>query len=371
MILTKSPRYKAFIKSRDLVLESVYNKYVAAMSRGLDDLLGRVMDSAVVSMHQHTGEAHEIKRIVSYFESRIEDAFDGFGVELNSMIRSMRTSLYVLTLLGETEAIGQALNKDAVYNVTQEQLKSIHDKPLLDDQHAEARVYRALSKFKRKLVSEFEMAVLLEESDAEVRARILRAWPKKKRIKKKPRVTKPINQFTNQFTEAKDTQSTKEFSFGYMDDDIWDQILDSYLSKQVPFFKGRAGGKSAELYFEQEGKYEWEFEQELAHDFVSRLRDGSNEAAEKNGVTDMVWLAVIDDRTDDCCIARDGLTTEEIEEALDSGKIADDCDAIVPPAHVNCRCRLAPYFKDIEEFETVQPDFDDFNAWLDDKAKGK
>jgi len=81
------------------------------------------------------------------------------------------------------------------------------------------------------------------------------------------------------------------------------------------------------------------------------------------GVKDLNWIAVIDDRTDDCCLWRDGLTTMEIEDELNGNHADDDCDATTPPAHFNCRCRLAPVTDDLPDVPASNQI--DFEEWLD------
>lgn len=67
------------------------------------------------------------------------------------------------------------------------------------------------------------------------------------------------------------------------------------------------------------------------------------DAAKEMGIKDFVWIAILDDRTDECCWERSGKLTSEIEEMLASGKLDRDlCEAITPPAHPNCRCSLGP-----------------------------
>ena len=108
-------------------------------------------------------------------------------------------------------------------------------------------------------------------------------------------------------------------------------------------------------------RYSWEVEQDLVYDFVKSVRKGEIDAAKENGYNEFVWIAIVDKRTDVCCLWRDGLTTKEIEKQLKGRSKKERCnDAVTPPAHPNCRCRLAPVtdalpskpIKDLGDFET-------------------
>jgi hypothetical protein len=76
----------------------------------------------------------------------------------------------------------------------------------------------------------------------------------------------------------------------------------------------------------------------------------------------MMWIAIIDDKTDDCCLKRDGLTSTQIEEKLRGEWEKDECQAKVTPAHFNCRCRMAPVSDDLPD--QAPADFGGFDEWL-------
>ena len=92
------------------------------------------------------------------------------------------------------------------------------------------------------------------------------------------------------------------------------------------------------------------------------------DAAQENGITDFVWIAVVDDKTDLCCLWRDGLLTSEIQAKL--SEHADDdagCDlggdGLVPPLHFNCRCSIAPATDAVPKKPDV--DYQSFDQWLE------
>jgi hypothetical protein len=116
---------------------------------------------------------------------------------------------------------------------------------------------------------------------------------------------------------------------------------------------------------EYEEWYGWEIEQEITNDFVTSVREGQETAAKENGVTDFVWIALLDSVTDDCCRWRHAKTSQEIIDELKDKHADDECKAVVPPAHFNCRCDLAPM---VDMPDEPPPDFGEFDKWLDEAA---
>jgi len=154
---------------------------------------------------------------------------------------------------------------------------------------------------------------------------------------------------------------TVNLAQGFMDEELWNQLLEEYLTDYVPQYREPKMIFDVEVGGDTEEWYGWEIEQYVTHDFVDRVRKGQDEAAKQNGITDFMWIAVIDDKTDECCAWRDGLTSAQIEAKLPQHK-DDDCDAIVPPAHFNCRCTVAPMLDTMTDEPTVN--VTEFEEWL-------
>jgi len=119
---------------------------------------------------------------------------------------------------------------------------------------------------------------------------------------------------------------------------------------------------------EKDTWYVWEFERDLTNEFVKSVRTGQIAAANENGITDFVWIAVIDSKTDECCQWRDGLLISEIRERLGDHRDEDEAcniegDNLTPPIHFNCRCTLAPAAENIPD----KPDTGakSFDEWLE------
>lgn len=155
----------------------------------------------------------------------------------------------------------------------------------------------------------------------------------------------------------------------------WDDMLDSYKKDFVPVWRAPEyvvdipiTDPTHQVTTGEDVWYAWEFERDLTNEFVKSVREGTVEAATENGVTDFVWIAVIDSATDACCRWRDGLLVSEIEKELGGHKDEDaECaledEGLVPPIHFNCRCTLAPATDNIPD----KPDIDSpsFEQWLE------
>jgi hypothetical protein len=162
------------------------------------------------------------------------------------------------------------------------------------------------------------------------------------------------------------------FATGVIDQDSWDNAVDDYLLDEVPNDRSpysKVFDETKEPGEDGHERYQWEVEQQVTDDFVQSVRSGEVDAANENGITDMIWITVIDQKTCQyCCRPRDGMLSAEIEAALKSGKLdADACDALVPPAHPWCRCRVSPATADLPE--KAPPDFGPWNDWLAMKAR--
>ena len=148
-----------------------------------------------------------------------------------------------------------------------------------------------------------------------------------------------------------------DFAMGFIDEAVWNEMVEFYKKEYVPTYQFRIP-KGAEDYWYKD----FELEQDLTHDFVKSVRDGTLAAAKENGITDMMWIAVIDAKTDECCTWRHGLSSSEIEDQLKGEHSDDDCEEIVPPAHYYCRCTIAPMVDSMSEApESNQKEFDE---WL-------
>jgi hypothetical protein len=229
-----------------------------------------------------------------------------------------------------------------------------------------------LAKIKNKMLERQRLFELTEEQLTA--SDLFQCLPKRKRLS----TARPELRKTPRLQEkAKDPEKFVNMADSFVSPSEWNDIVDAYTDKYVPFNRspdvsfGLDDVEELRPGFEArhtDAVYQWELEQDVTNDFVSLVREGQVDAANQNGYTDFVWIAVVDDVTDDCCLWRDGLLTSEIEAELKKRK-TDKCQVSVPPAHFNCRCSIAPVTDAIDEQNVPDFDIGDFNAWLDQKAK--
>lgn len=358
----ESPAYRKFIAERDAALEELYiranqetNDYLRkAMTRAVEIVAYRYSQlppDALLTLHG--------KRALAQMDADIGLEFTLAARHIALVIEELSAQAYALALVGEAEAIGRAVKLPAKFNVPRGTSEVIASEDA-QGESVEGRVALAFSRIRRDVMDAVELARVRNETVSEALDRVKAKLPKARIVKQPKRKLSKV-------TEA-EREPGEPFSFGFVTDAEWKKIVDNYTSAYVPKWRG------PETVFDigpdemSEEWFGWEVEQYLANEFISKVRTGQDAAAKQNGVVDMIWIAVVDDKTDECCVWRDGLTSTEIETALQSGKHKDDeCDAIVPPAHFNCRCTMAPLL-DVqlagEEFEKPASNAMEFDEWL-------
>lgn len=380
--LTQSSQYESFVKQRDVQLEEILAKYILAANFTIEFLRKRALEIA-----SHLGASgygrENLRQKREEFKKRYQP-FVNLAIDYVVMlIQDMRRTVYGLSYVGQAEAIARAMgDSEITAELTRKKIHDSQNKPMPMGGSIHLRVELYFQRLERKVTDAFQLSQVLAlpgkdangedapgETLQEMLDRIERAFPTPKRYRRPKRVMARL-------TEANRPKGDVDISTTIVDDDEWQRILDDYKAEALPASDYRRAPYDKIFYAEQteEGietytRYEWELEQEMTQDFVDRVRDGEEDAAKENGVTDFQWIAIIDDRTDDCCSWRDGLTTKEIEDQLEGEHSDDDCDVSVPPAHFNCRCRLAPMTDDMPE--EPQPTEGDFYDWLDAKAQEK
>lgn len=362
--LSESPRYEAFIKQRDTALDDMLYKHLNVFDRALDRLKERVASQyALMSVQIPNPTPFFLKKLADEFEKRIAHEMAEIETVLTVTIHRLRSNVFTISMAAEAEAIGRATGKTARYKIDKDLIAKQRRNQMASGGTVEQRVWIALERLKQKILDAYRMAIMLEESPQETLERLMKAFPPTTTLRRPRRVLKHPS--LKERDRPLDVDVPEPQALGVIDPEAWDQAVDDYLAEEVPFYVGRSARVADDFYNEHE-RYQWELEQEVTHDFVAQVRSGSIDAARENGITDFMWVAVIDARTDECCRVRDGLSTTEIEKRLADGKIDEgDCEAVVPPAHFNCRCRVSP-MADLPS--DTPPDFGSFDEWLDSRA---
>jgi len=360
--LANSSRYTKFVRARNKVLEDFHRQAQLNMSKVIGESILAIRDitrSRYPDIMRYGVYAPQGKELLSNLEFTLKRLLGMACHSLTFEMTHLRGLVYSLTYSSEAEAIGQAINKPTKYSLTSDKIFSRQRSETFSGGDIEQRVQLILNKLIRKIMSAIELSAINEDSLEDMADRVERVLPKPKRISAKGRhIT------VGGVRESdKPKEDVPDMSTGYIDPQTWEEIVDTYKSEEVPGWRGPEDSYKVQM---PSGKYEeiyaWELEQEVTQDFVYQVRQGQIDAAKENGINDYVWIAIVDDRTDDCCVWRDGLTTAEIEQKLSSTRRDDKCQSIVPPAHFNCRCILAPMVDEMPD--RPESNEKDFESWL-------
>lgn len=365
--LTESKSYESFMESRDHALEEILQKYQLGIGQ-----IVKVLQQHTESVANHLSTKYQgkenAKRAREDFEFRLSPFFNMAIEQAAFLFERMRTSIYVLSGAGQAEAMGRALDKPQAFTAHRQKLDEHREKNAPSGGSIHARIDLAFHRLLRDILDAFHLSQALESTPKELLERIDRAFPKSRKIRKRA----PMASMTES-GRTRDSRKSPEFytpEEGISKQD-WDAAIDDYKDTYIPYGRGLYDAVFYPVEYSKTGDVDlleapqWELEQELIEDFVQSVRSGENEAAAQNGITDFIVIAVIDSATDECCVARDGMTTAEIEAQVDS--LPGDCDGNTPPFHFKCRCRTAPMTDDMPEKQ--QPDFGGFDEWLRSKEE--
>jgi SPP1 gp7 family putative phage head morphogenesis protein len=364
---SNSSKYRSFINERDKALEKIFNNYLNIFSSNLNFLLDQVIDVAA-GLNAKQQKSHYLVTAKPMYEQKLDMIFRMAAAQSFELAKRLRVSTYTLAHAGEAEALSRSTGNSKKVRVNQETLTKAMNKQTMSGGSLKDRIDLIFNRLKRDVIDAIELSLVREDNVEDTIARIKRAFPKPYQVKRPPRELKPVKVKEADYKIGRG----KSLSDGIIDNDAWQQVVDDYfdeiLDDRMPFGRSDYDAYKVDNEYavagesEVETRYGWELEQEMTNDFVQNVRDGQIDAANENGIEDFQWIAIIDNKTDECCAWRDGLTTKEIEEELQSNHKDDECDTVVPPAHPNCRCTLAPMVKDMPD--APLPDFGGFDEWL-------
>lgn len=299
-----------------------------------------------------------IRDALTIIEKNLQILFNAASQEIYAITWKLRKNSYGLAYAGEVEAISRALADPQTSHLDHDKLlKKAHPK-MPSGSDPLTRIEMELEVMRRNLLNEIQRSAVSELDLDSFHQALAKIIPKRRRIESKRKALfKPV------MREADQRPKQPVVAHEFIDEETWDVILDDYKEEFVPKWRGpehvldQAGPRPT-----KDDYYAWQFEKELTQDFVQQVREGQIDAAQENGITDFVWIAVVDDVTDECCLWRDGLTTKEIELELKTKRRNDECDTSVPPAHFNCRCTLAPALEGIPD--KPESNIGSFEEWL-------
>lgn len=354
------------MSARDHALEDILFKYQYGISH-IVSVLKEQTESIAAHLNTKNHGRQYAKMNREMFEKRLTPWFNMGITQAESLIKQMRASVYALSYAGHAEAIGRGTGKETTASLSKSDVQDEKSRESLRGGDILARIELAFHRLLRDIIDAYQLSQVLESPPEEVLARIDRAFPATKKIPKRAKMTR--------MTEAaKKKPDEYDISAGVIDPETWDQAVSDYTDEYLPF--GRSPDDkvfypvdyASDLDQDTVQGYQWELEQEVMNDFVQSVRNGEDDAANDNGITDMMWIAIIDSKTDECCSLRDGLSTKEIQGKLDNGDYMGDCDAVNAPAHFNCRCRMSPMTEALAQ-SGEQPQYADFDSWLQQRGE--
>lgn len=359
---SESAAYLRFVAERDAALETLFVRANLELNDYLRRLMTRTMEIVGYRYANLPADAlttMQGRRALEAINDQLHMEYMVTGRNMGAVIQELNAMTYTLSLVGEAEAIGRALKQPAKYSVPRgtAQVLAMED---FEGESVEGRVQLALSRLRRDVMDALELARVMGEGVQDAMERVRKALPKARIVKRPKKKLAKVQEANGGAGEP--------FAFGFVSDEEWQKIANAFVQEYIPKWRGPDTVFDVDVDKLTEEWFGWEIENYLANEFVSKVRSGQDDAAKQNGVKDMQWIAVIDDKTDKCCAVRDGLTSSEIKELMSSGDIdKSECDAIVPPAHFNCRCTMAPVL-DVqlvgEEFEAPASNAEEFETWL-------
>ena len=359
----KFPKYAKFVDERDRAAERMLGNFRIEQSDLLRSYFKKILDAvSTFILHSSTNT----KAIDQQIEAILKPAVTSF----TALTQDLRKKAFILSLVGEAEAIGRITGK-AKYDANNDLVMAHLGKDSMAGGSTRDRIALYFDRLRRDVVDALQLSLVKKELPHDAFDRVIKVFPKIKRQRvvrelSKIRESKKPDELDPGDLPSEDSpdDTVNEIATGFVDDNEWNQIVDAYTNAYIPESRGPDYkiDPSEPGWPDDEKVYASDIEQEMTEDFVKSVRDGQVEAANQNGISDFMWIAILDDKTcEDCCAPRDGMTSTQIDRAMESGELDGDCDANVPPAHINCRCRLAPMVE--SDQEPVSVDTESFDDW--------
>ncbi len=385
MNLNEVPSYRSFVNQRDQALQVFHNKTQQIIS----DLLRGVFSNVLLNIQAYytklVGDSATplINQVIADLDRNVDGQFKAVIPQITSLVMRMRQNSYIMANAGEVEAIGRALGSDQTADVGQQQVKEEEERPSSAGGQLPQRVELYFDRLRRKLMDAIQLGAISQDNQTDFMDRVYKILPQQRRYARPPKALKDVkesNRFREQISFGRGRgRGTPvggvSMTTGFIDESLWEGMVQDYIEEYVPVNRGpeavvdvKAIPKATKTIAgsippaSKDQWYLWELERDITQEFVDSVRKGQIDAANKNGITDFVWIAIVDSKTDECCLWRDGLTTKEIARRLKTDKSGDPCKAITPPAHFNCRCTLAGATDKIPDKPDV--DLGDFEQWL-------
>lgn|GEM_PF-2666702 len=358
------PAYRKWVKARDKALEELHTKSQLETSDELRRLLGQILLMSSAYYHQSKTTMHILgsHRPIDHLDQSIKIEFQRSTTRLFQILTKLKVNSFVLAKSSQAEIIAQLLRRKIEARLSKADVQKVILRDSLAGGPALHRLELYMDRLRRKILNAVQLSSLHAADAEEFLYDVIRSFPKRRVVKQPRRILKP------KLMEADQSiGSGASVSIDNIDEDSWQSMLDDYLSDPTMQYRQPEYVVNLDITdptVQKDGEqvwYAWEFEQDMMNEFVQSVRDGEIDAANDNGITDFVVIAIIDDNTcEGCCgeygcVDFDGLLVSEVESMTD-GQYSS------APYHFRCRCTCAPATSEIPE----KPDDGgiEFDDWL-------
>ena len=352
------------MRDRDAALEKILERGQLAITEIAQEAFSKCMQvliSAYPQLLSRRQSGYIISDVIRSLDLNMDRIMHDAAHRSFFRALDLRKRSYILSNVGQAEAIGRATGKTAQYHVPNSKVLQITHSKLKGGYRLEDRFLLAYSKVRRDLIHAIETSLSMEEDDENMRIRLYKALPKRRVFSQTPNALKKTKK---PLKEARADEPSITMSTGFVNDDDWCGLVDDYLDEHIPDIRGPEDFITINTPKGVKNVYGWELERDVNQAFVEDVRSGQVDAANSNGIIDFVWVAVLDDRTEAFDAWADGRLTSEIETAIERGDAPEsEYETSVPPAHFNCRCTLAPATDELID-QIPQSNLGDFDAWL-------
>ncbi|HCW08694.1 MAG TPA: hypothetical protein DGG95_15150 [Cytophagales bacterium] len=365
-ILANNSFYRRISNEKDDLAEHLLDNSKKRTTEITDKAFIRVFEMIISRYSGIIENTQPMYKALQGIDHSIAELFDHTAHEILREITDLRAKAWMLTNVSESFAIANVLKKKINIKASREQIQKIED----FDPRLLNRLHNQFTKLRHKIIQALTTSVVMGDPVSKAVGRVYLALPKKqkkdqiRKLKRMRRVREAAvpRDFEPRSSDALMFGNSELFDW-HFDQTTWQKLMDEYNQDFMIVDRSPANVFDIknpysdlpikEEILSNEAFYGWEVEQETTHDFVQAVRDGEIKAAKDNGIDDFLWIAILDKKTCEiCCEWRDGLTTTEIAEKLESEPdLKEACDATTAPAHFNCRCRMAPFSSNIEPFE--------------------
>lgn len=365
----ENSRYKSWVRKRDRALEKLHQRAQLEAADVMRDLLTHIL---LTTKAQHFGMSQGHTMSIEWFEHGLKNKFSHAASEFYRIITQLRSRAYTLARSSEGEILAQLQpGKQLINSVARSTIHEHMHQESMAGGNLMHRINLYCDRLRRRITSYAQAAAMTAKTPEEFAKDVMVAFPRARKVRVPRRTLKPqlMEAVRPDFSQSigSDEQAA-DVAIDNIDEQAWSDMLDAYMTDYVPKSRAPEYVIGEPEVTGQDTWYAWEFERDITNEFVQSVRDGQIDAANEAGIADFVWIAVIDDKTDNCCAWRDGLLVSEIEAQLAEHADEDaECDVgdgegLTPPIHFNCRCTLAPATDNIPE----KPDdgAKDFEDWL-------